>query len=115
MTEEEQKRYEQLIHRLDKLENHILRIDNTTSETGHTIIGIVNAIRDIEFFYTTFFFIVSGGVVIWLLGDYGHYAFYIFSLMAIGGTIFGWHRHKTREGGAYERQEEEYRDKTGSE
>jgi hypothetical protein len=113
MNEEEQERYQQLIHRLDKLEQHILRIDSTTSETGHTIIGIVNAIRDIEFVYTTFFFIVSGGAIIWLLGDYGHYAFYVFSLLAIGGTIFGWHKHKSREGGTYERQEEEYRDKIG--
>jgi hypothetical protein len=113
MNEEEQERYQQLIHRLDKLEKHILRIDNTTNETGHTIIGIVNAIRDIEFWYTWFFFTVSAGVTIWLLGDYGHYAFYVFSLAAIGGTIFGWRRHRSREGWSYEGQEEEYRDKTG--
>jgi hypothetical protein len=64
MNEEERERYEQLIHRLDKLEKHILRIDNTTNETGHTIIGIVKAIRDIQFFYTAFFFIVAGRVII---------------------------------------------------
>ncbi len=107
MNEEEQERHQQLIHRLDKLEKHILRIDNTTIETGHTIIVIVNAIRDIEFVYTAFFFTVSGGVIIWLLGDYGHYVFYIFSIFAIGGTVFSWYRHKTREGGSYKRQEKE--------
>ena len=113
MNEDEQDRYQQLIRRINDLETHLLRIDNTTNETGHTIIGIVNAIRDIEFWYTSFFFTVSAGVVIWLLGDYGHYAFYIFSLVAIGGTIFSWHRHKSRDGGACERQGEEQRDKTG--
>lgn len=88
--------------RRDKLETHILRIDNTTIETDNTIIGIVNAIRDIEFSYTALLFTVSGVVIIWLLGDYGRCAFYVFSLVAIGGTIFSWHRYKGREGGAYE-------------
>jgi hypothetical protein len=107
VDQEEQERYDQIIYRLDRLERHISRIDSTTTETGNTIIGIVKAIRDIEFFYTAFFFTVSGGVIIWLLGDYGHYAFYIFSICAIVFTIFNWHRHKSREGGTYERQEEE--------
>jgi hypothetical protein len=107
VKEEEQERHEQIMHRLEELEKHILSIDRTTIETGNTIIAIVKAIRNIEYFYSAFFFTVSGGVVIWLLGDYGHYAFYIFSIGAIGFTIFNWHRQKRTEGGPYERQEEE--------
>jgi hypothetical protein len=107
VNEEEQERHEQIMHRLEELEKHLVSIDRTTVETGNTIIGIVKAIRDIQFLYTSFFFTVSAGVIIWLLGDYGHYAFYVFSIGAIVVIIFNWHRHKSKEGGTHERQGKE--------
>ncbi len=50
---------------------------------------------------------VPGGLTIWLLDDSGHYESCVFSICAIVFIIFDWHRHKSKEGGMYERHEDE--------